>query len=119
MEWKRKGPNPDPETRPEPATLVVRVESAFAVELQHLAPVVIERVNAYYGWRCLGRLVLKQGPVRRPEPKRPAAAAVSDADRRKLEQAVSSIAENNLKAALERLGEAVIGSRRRPAPTKE
>jgi hypothetical protein len=119
MEWKRKGPNADPEARPEPATLVVRVEGAFALELQHLAPVVIERVNAYYGWRCLGRLQLRQGPVRRPEPKRPAVIAVSEADRRKVEAAVESIAEDHLKAALERLGQAVIGSRRRAAPTKE
>ena len=61
----------DPDARPEPATLVVRVESAFALEMQHLAPLVIERVNAHYGWRCVGRLVLKQGPVRRAEPKPP------------------------------------------------
>ena len=54
---------------------MIRVESAFALELQHLAPVVIERVNAYYGWRCIGKLVLKQGPVRRAEKKRPAAPA--------------------------------------------
>ncbi len=73
IEWKRRSAGADPATRPEPATLVVRVESAFALEMQHLAPVVIERVNAHYGWRCIGRIVLKQGPVRRPEPRRPAA----------------------------------------------
>ena len=67
----------DPDARPEPATLVVRVESAFALEMQHLAPIVIERVNAHYGWRCVGRLVLKQGPVRR-RPTRPAPRAGPD-----------------------------------------
>jgi hypothetical protein len=45
------------------ATLVVRVESGFALELQHLAPLVIERVNAHLGWRCVSRLKLEQGPV--------------------------------------------------------
>jgi hypothetical protein len=110
IEWKRKAPNADPEARPEPATLVVRVESAFALEMQHLAPVVIERVNAHYGWRCIGRIVLKQGPVHRFEPKRPAPVKVSPADRRKVESAVEPIEEAGLRAALERLGEAVIGS---------
>ena len=53
---------------PEPATLHVRVESAFALELQHQAPLVIERVNAYLGWACVGRLRLEQGPVGRGAP---------------------------------------------------
>ncbi len=70
IEWKRKSAGAGPEDRPEPATLVVRVESAFALEMQHLAPVVMERVNAHYGWRCVGRIVLKQGPVRRAQPRR-------------------------------------------------
>jgi hypothetical protein len=110
IEWKRKAPGSDPGARPDPATLVVRVESAFALEMQHLAPVVIERVNAHYGWRCVGKIVLKQGPVRRPEPKRRKAFVVSEADRRQVGAAVEPIAEDALKAALGRLGEAVIGS---------
>ena len=71
LEWPRRG-RPDPDARPEPAALIVRVESAFALELQHLAPLLIERINAHYGWRCVGRLVLKQGPVPRPKQARPA-----------------------------------------------
>jgi hypothetical protein len=108
IEWKRKGPGADPEARPDPATLVIRVESAL--EMQHLAPLVIERVNAHYGWRCVGRLVLKQGPVRRAEPKQPRTVRVSPADRQKVEAAVGPIEEAGLRAALERLGEAVVGS---------
>jgi hypothetical protein len=111
IEWKRKGPNADPDARPEPATLVIRVEGAFALEMQHMAPVVIERVNVYYGWRCIGKLVLKQGPVRRPEKKRPPAPVLGEADRRRVESAVAPIEEDGLKAALGRLGQAVIGSR--------
>ncbi|QRG07112.1 DUF721 domain-containing protein [Xanthobacter dioxanivorans] len=45
------------------ATLVVRVEGAYAIELQYAAGVVVERINAYFGWRCVGRLALRQGPV--------------------------------------------------------
>jgi hypothetical protein len=110
IEWKRKSPHADPDARPDPATLVIRVESAFALELQHQAPTVIDRVNTYYGWRCIGKIVLKQGPVRRVEKKRPAAPALSPADRQKVSAAVGIIEEESLKAALDRLGQAIVSS---------
>src|SRR5918997_4171912 len=79
IDWPR-GAARDRDTRPEPATLVVRVEGAFALEMQHLAPVIIERVNAHYGWRCIGRLVLKQGPVKRAAPADPPAPTLTPED---------------------------------------
>ncbi|MXQ13690.1 DUF721 domain-containing protein [Microvirga makkahensis] len=112
IEWKRKPPHADPEARPEPATLVVRVESAFALELQHMAPTVIDRVNTYYGWRCIGRIVLKQGPVRRVERKPPPAPPLTPAEMTKVDTAIDGIAEDGLKAALDRLGRAIVGSKR-------
>lgn len=63
VQWPRRTGGPD--LPPEPATLIVRVESAFALEVQHLAPIIIERVNARYGWRCIGRLSFRQAPVGR------------------------------------------------------
>jgi hypothetical protein len=111
IEWKRKGPNADPDARPEPATLVIRVEGAFALEMQHMAPIIIERVNVYYGWRCIGKLVLKQGPVRRTEKKRPAPRVLGKADRKRVDAALAPIEEEPLKAALDRLGQAIVGSR--------
>lgn len=69
----------------EPGVLHVRVEGAYAIELQHDAPIVIERINRYFGWRCVARLALRQGPVAsarprrriRPEPDAAALAAVA------------------------------------------
>ncbi len=49
----------------EGATLTIRVEGAFALDLQHRAPQVIDRINGYFGWRCVERLAFKQGPVRK------------------------------------------------------
>ncbi|MGO4387223.1 DUF721 domain-containing protein [Microvirga sp. 2YAF29] len=110
IEWKRKAPHADPESRPEPSTLVIRVESAFALELQHLAPTIIDRVNTYYGWRCIGKLVLKQGPVRRVEKKRPSAPTLTPEDQEKVNTAIGPIEEEGLKAALDRLGQAIVSS---------
>jgi len=114
LEWPRRG-RPDPDARPEPAALIVRVESAFALELQHLAPLLIERINAHYGWRCVGRLVLKQGPVPRPKPARTPAPKLSDEDREKLAETTAGIAEEPLREALTRLGSAVVAGARTKA----
>src|SRR5215204_3773273 len=119
IEWPRRRGGADPTSRPDPATLVIRVESAFAIEVQHLAPVIVERVNAHYGWRCVGRLVLKQGPVRRPEPKGRSVASLDPAEQARVGQAVGPIVDEELRQALDRLGQAVIGSANGAAkPTK-
>ena len=110
IEWPR-GAARDRDTRPEPATLVVRTESAFALEMQHLAPVVVERVNAHYGWRCVGRIVLKQGPVKRATLPAPAPAVLTEEDRERVSAAVGGVDEDALRGALERLGQAVVGAR--------
>jgi hypothetical protein len=119
VEWKRQSRPADPDARPEPAVLVVRVESAFALELQHLAPLVVERVNTHYGWRCVGRLVLKQGPVPRPS-KRTGRTVLkpSEADRKRVGEAVEGIAEDGLRAALDRLGQAVAAAKTGQPRTK-
>jgi hypothetical protein len=117
IEWQRRRPGADPTSRPDPATLVVRVESAFALDVQHLAPVIVERVNAHYGWRCVGKLVLKQGPVRRA-PGRPAPPApLPEAERMRIADAVAGVDDEGLRGALDRLGHAVVGSVK-AAPTK-
>jgi hypothetical protein len=113
IEWKRRAPGASPDTRPEPATLIVRVESAFALEMQHIAPVVMERINAHYGWRCLGRIVLKQGTVRREAPRKRQAPSIGEAERQRVGIAVEPIADEALRAALDRLGQAVVGSARK------
>jgi hypothetical protein len=111
LEWPRRRPTPGSDARPDPATLVVRVEGAFALEMQHLAPLLIERVNVHYGWRCVGRLVLKQGPVRRARQRVKAAPTMTDEERQRLATATAGVAEDGLRAALERLGTAVTGAR--------
>ncbi len=111
IKWPRKGaaskmPGAPPEPgggRP-PATLVVRVEGAFALELQHLAPLLVERINAHLGWRCIGRLALRQAPLTgRPQPKAPVPppepAAVAAA-----RDLTGGIGDEALRDALVRLG---------------
>ena len=98
---------------PEPATLILRVEGAFALEIQHQAPVLLERVNTRYGWRCIGKIVIKQGPVRKTPPRKqrpePSAEAIAEA-----QQKVGSIADDGLREALVRLGSGILSERVTP-----
>jgi hypothetical protein len=94
-----------------PATLVVRVEGAYALELQHMSGLVIERVNAHLGFACVGRISIKQGPLeRRSDAKAarhpPAPEAVAAA-----EASVVDIEDEGLREALSRLGARVLQSR--------
>ncbi len=113
IEWPRAARGVSGEGRA-PATLVVRVESAFALEMQHLAPLVIERINAHYGWRCIGRITLKQGPVRRPAPRAPAPAPLDDAAIGAIRAATAGVGDEPLRGALDRLGRAVARARTKP-----
>jgi hypothetical protein len=101
IDWPRRRPAPG-ETA-EPATMVVRVESAFALEMQQLAPIVLERVNTHLGWRAVGKLVLKQGPVEAALPKR-ALPPLDPAIAARVGQQVAGVADPALRASLERLG---------------
>ena len=105
LDWPRRHPGSGAS---DPAVLVVRVESAFAIDLQHLAPIVVERVNAFYGWRCVGRLVLKQGPVLRRDPGPAPRRALSEADLSRLGTALSGIGPDALRDALQRLGAGIL-----------
>ena len=43
--------------------LTVKAEGAIALEIQHLAPQIIDRLNSYYGHAAISRLNIIQGPV--------------------------------------------------------
>jgi hypothetical protein len=89
----------------QPGTLVLRVEGPAAIEIQHLAGVICERVNRFLGWRAIERIVFRQAPLRRQARKserKPDAAAAA-----RLAASLPEIADDDLRAALGRLGAAV------------
>jgi hypothetical protein len=101
MKWPRGG---DPDA-PEPATLVLRVEGPVAIEIQHLSPVILERVNRFFGWRAVGRLALRQAPLTRRAP--PKAPPAPDPEATARLAATLDVTDENLRNALARLGAAI------------
>ena len=116
LEWPRRRRREE-EGRPDPGTLVVRVEGVFALELQHLAPIVIQRVNAHYGWACVAKIVLRQGRVDRIGRKVPP-PAVDPVRRGEVALAVRTIDDDALRDALDRLGTAVVATAHKAVPRR-
>jgi hypothetical protein len=101
IQWPRPA---DGEQR-EPGTLVLRVEGPTAIEVQHLSNVICERVNRFLGWRAIGRIVLRQAPLRRGERKTVRAPDPEAAAR--IAATLGRVDDEALRSALARLGAAV------------
>lgn len=92
--------------------LKVRVDGPLAIELQHLAPLVVERVNGYYGYKVVERLTIIQGPVARPTPKRRKPTRPLTADEEiLLNRTVADTKDDSLRHALAALGREVLSRR--------
>jgi len=92
--------------QPEPATLVLRVEGPAALEVQHQSALILERVNRFFGWQAIGRIALRQAPLRRrtaPRRRPPPDPAVAA----QIAEALPDIKEDPLREALGRLGAAI------------
>ena len=92
--------------RPEPATLVLRVEGPAALEIQHLAAVILERVNRFFGWQAIGRIALRQAPLRRRAPPTPPPPLDPEIAAR-IAASLPAVEDEDLRFALARLGASI------------
>ncbi len=100
------------------ANLLVRVEGAFGLELQHLTPQVIDRINTYFGYRAVARLSIVQGPIpRRSARARAAVRNLTPAEEKSVADTVAATRDPELAQALAALGRSVVAaSPAAPAP---
>jgi len=107
LNWPPRGAARDPLEAPAAATLILRIDGAFAIEAQHLAQLIAERVNTHLGWRCVAKVAFRQGPLpvlvprRRVRPPSPEALA----EARGLG---AGLDDEGLREAMTRLGARVI-----------
>ncbi len=88
-------------------TLHLRVDhGGFAAELQHLVPLLIERINGYFGYAAVERVRIVQGPLplRDAPPPPPEVLPLSADEEAALECTLASVENPDLKAALAALG---------------
>jgi hypothetical protein len=97
--------------------LTLVVEGAHAPVMQHVAPVIAERVNRFFGYRAVERVSFKQGVVKlakaRPRPAPPSLRPLP-AD---LGDSLREIADPELRTVLESLARGLVASEA-PAPTQ-
>jgi hypothetical protein len=106
INWPRMPAGAAPTEAAEPATLVLRVEGPAAIEIQPQSAVIRERINRFFGWRAIGRIALRQAPLRRRTP-RPAPPTLDPAAVAGIAAGLPQIEDEDLRQALGRLGAAI------------
>jgi hypothetical protein len=99
-----------PERLGRDGALKLRVATGVALDVQHRAPLLIERINLFLGRAGVGRLVLVQGPLPlpAPAPRAAVASALPEGEEAALEDRLTAIVDPELHAALAGLGRLVL-----------
>jgi hypothetical protein len=97
-----------PSGRRNGGALTLLVEGAHAPLIQHLAPIIMERVNRFFGYQAVNRVIFKQGrpPAPPPKLKRPELRPVP----KELGEGLREIADPELRACLESLASQIAAS---------
>ena len=97
-----------PSGRKTSGVLTLLVEGAHGPLLQHLSPLIIERVNRFFGHQAIDRVVFRQGkPIPRvKQPERPQLRPVP----KELGEGLRQIADPELRACLESLASKIAGT---------
>ena len=107
--WPRRAHEDDPF---EPATLIIACEGAAALRLQHQTAEIISRANAFLGFAAIGRIKIVQKRVTQAmRSDKPSLRTLTDGERARVASSVEPIADDALRASLERLGRSVLASR--------
>lgn len=111
LKWPRKASS-DTDSGGQGATLILRVDGPRALEVEHLRPRLIERINASFGYRAVADirvlqapLIRRDAPKTRPMPPQPVSMAV-----------FADLKEDRVKEALARIAAGIEAARQKNAP---
>jgi len=104
--------------RKDRGVLHLRIDNGgLALQVQHLEAVLIERINAYFGYGAVETVHINQGPLpERPKHHLPPVPALSETDKRGLLSTLSDVEDDDLHQALEGLGRAILGKTLKEKP---
>ena len=97
-----------PAGRKSGGVLTLLVVGAHGPLLQHLSPLIIERVNRFFGHNAIDRVVFRQGKAiaKTKQPERPQSKPVP----KELGEGLRQIADPELRACLESLAAKIVGT---------
>lgn len=90
-------------------TLTLTVAGAHATMMQHVAPEIVERVNRFFGYPAVDRVVIRQGQVARA-PARPAPQPELKPVPVELGDSLRAVSDPELRAVLESLARGIATS---------
>lgn len=102
---------------PPGATLVLRTDPAFALEIEYASAQIADRINAHFGYRAITAVKIVQGPLTPPTAdtgavrKRPSAPHRAAPQPGKFLDLLDTIDDRALQAALRRLGTSLANAR--------
>ncbi|WP_275789435.1 DUF721 domain-containing protein [Pararhizobium gei] len=94
----------------QPGVLTVACEGARALFLTHAQGELIQRINGFFGFPAISQMRIVQKPVSPPQKRQPKPKPLTGARAQHLEDLVGGIESDALKAALTRLGTAVLSA---------
>lgn len=87
--------------------LTLKTSSAFALEISHLEPLIVERINRYFGYKAVDKLLIKNGKVTHRTPKKHPQPHVSPEQLIHIESLLDGIDHPALRATLIELGKGI------------
>lgn len=109
IKWPRGGGD---DKRKLGGSLVLRAEPGCGLEVQHLVPVILERVNQFYGFGAISTVITQQGSTPSPKNMKRKDNRSSVDVVQAVEARTNGISDDELRAALRRLGEGVLSTSR-------
>ncbi|CAO3430952.1 DUF721 domain-containing protein [Azospirillum doebereinerae] len=101
-----------PRGKREEATLHIRAMGAIALELQHLEPQIVERINSFFGYRAVARIKLIHAALP-PAPSPMVRQRTLTMDEEiSVTTTIATVEDEELRATLERFGRSLLA---RPA----
>jgi hypothetical protein len=113
LKWPRRASS-DADGGGQGATLILRVDGPRALEVEHLRPRLIERINASFGYRAVADIRVLQAPLlRRDAPRKrttpPAAASTA---------VLADLSDGRVKDALARIAAGIEAARQNAAVSR-
>lgn len=97
------------------ATLTLVADDRAALQLQHQAPKILDRINSYFGKATVSKIKVVAGDVPKPDARQPAIRPLSKQEEAELEAQVGRIEDPDLRAAFARLGRHALAESRKSA----
>jgi len=96
------------------ATLTLVADDRAALELQHQAPKLLDKLNSYFGRTVASKIKVVAGDIPRPDAVTRKTLALSASEAQELERQASPVQDPALRDALTRLGRHALAESRKP-----